>query len=152
MTSGVTIFLCALLAGCGLGQRRMGQAEMKYFETRPLDAPFAEVYAAATEALFDLGYTMTHSDKESGILVGEKRTRKSGTWLLGDIPEGKHVEDYYDWIQLTLLVKPDGAKASRIRIKTAVNKEPKLNKDAIDEVWIYIQRQVMMEEKPAEKS
>lgn len=142
----IGILFSLFLVSCGLGQKKMGQAELKYFETRPLDAPFTAVYSASVEAMFDLGYTITHSDKDSGLVVGEKRKKKSGTWIVGDLPEGKKVEDYYDFVQLTLLVKPDGAKASKVRIKTAINKELALDKKAIDEVWVYIQRQVLMEQ------
>lgn len=138
-----------VLTGCGMGQKKMSQAELKYFETRPVDASYTKVYSAAVEAMFDLGYTISHSDKASGIIVGEKRTQKPGVWLYGNIPEGKREEDYYDWLQLTLLVKEESGKKSQVRIKTAINKEIKLDKNAIDEVWVYIQRQVLMESKPA---
>lgn len=145
------VLFCAVLGGCAFGEKNMGQAQLKAFETRPLDASFEEVYSAAVEAMFDLGYTVSHSDKDSGIVVGEKRKKKPGAWLWGDIPEGKHVEDYYDFVQLTLLVKKDGPKESKVRIKTAVNKEIRLDKESVDEVWIYIQRQMMMEETPKKK-
>lgn len=134
--------------GCGMEGKRMTQSELKYFETRPIDAPFDAVYEAAIEAFFDLGYTMTHSDRGSGVLVGEKRRKKPGAWLLGDIPKGESPENYYDMLQLTILVKNKGKAASKVRIKTAINKEVALDKEAIDEVWVYIERQVLMEEKP----
>jgi hypothetical protein len=38
-----------------------------------------------------------------------------------------------------------------VRIKTAVEKEPKLDREAINEVWVYIQRQILMEGGPSKK-
>ncbi len=124
------------------------QAEVKEFETRELDAPFNKVYAAATEALFDLGYTMTHSDKETGVLVGEKRQRKDGAWLSAAVVDHPREEDLYDKIQLTILVRKKGSKSTKLRIKSSVNKETRFNRDAINEVWVYVQREVMMHGAP----
>lgn len=126
----------------------MGQAQMKNFETREVDAPFDQVYEAGTEALFDLGYTIIHSDKESGILVGEKGQGRGSTWVFKDKKLEKKEREFPDFLQLTLLVKPINKKLTKVRIKTAINKERRLDKRAIDEMWVYIQRQVLMEEPP----
>lgn len=138
---------------CALDDSVPTQSEIKNFETRDLDAPFDAVYAAATEAFFDLGYTMTHSDKTSGILVGEKRIEAQDiSWWNADAEKQKTEAELYDWLQMTILVRKDDKKTSKIRIKTAIDKAPKLDKKAINEVWLYIQRQVMMEEEPEKKS
>lgn len=49
---------------------------------------------------------------------------------------------------MTVLVKEAGAKETAVRIKSAWNKEESFQKKAIDQVWVYIQRQVMMEDTP----
>lgn len=140
----------ALLTGCGWmtsGGQQVGQAQMKNFETRSIDASFDDVYAAATEALFDLGYQIKHSEKASGIIVGEQRTNYSETVYLG-----KGVWDTRDKqrvFEITLLIKPEKKKTTNVRIKTSVDGQPRLNKDAIDKVWVYIDRQVLMETPPA---
>lgn len=141
----VSGFRCAWLE-----EGDMSQSEIKNFETRDLDAPLDAVYAAATEAFFDLGYTMTHSDKSSGILVGEKRIDAvDSSWWSADANREKTEAEKYDWLQLTILVRQETKTTSKIRIKTAIDKEPRLDKKAINEVWVYIQRQVLMEEKPS---
>jgi hypothetical protein len=138
------------LTGCGWltsGNQQVGQAQVKNFETRSVDAAFDSVYAAATEALFDLGYQIKHSEKASGLIVGEQRENFSETVYLG-----KGIWDTRDKqrvFEITLLIKPETKKATNVRIKTSVDGKSRLNKDAVDKVWVYIDRQVMMETPPA---
>lgn len=141
------ILLClVLLPACGWlvsGNQQVGQAELKNFETRSVDATFDDVYAAATEALFDLGYQIRHSEKASGLIVGEQHQNYSETVYLGkgiwDKRDKQHV------YEITLLIKPESKKATNVRIKTSLDGQPRLNKDAVDKVWVYIDRQVLME-------
>lgn len=121
------------------------QAQLKALETRTLDAPFDAVYAAATEALFDLGYQVTHSDKASGVVVGQK-TKTESEWVKG--PAGYFSREKKTVLSLTLLIKPMGAKTTDVRIKTAVDGAARLDKSAINEVWVYIDRQTLMEAPP----
>lgn len=146
----LSLAFCWLLSGCSLFQeKKMGQAATKNFETREVDAPFNQVYEAGIEALFDLGYTIIHSDKESGILVGEKGLGKGkSAWIFKDKKLEKVEKEVPDLLQLTLLVKSLDKKTTKVRIKTAINKERQLDKQAIDEMWVTIQRQVLMEEPP----
>ena len=142
--------ILSLYSGCVAGGNRpTGQAAIKHFETRKIDAPFDTVYEASVEAMFDLGYTISHSDKESGVIVGEKRKKKPFSEILWMSDRTKHRHDLYDTLQLTLLVRPKGKNASKVRIKTDVNKQRRLNRKAINEVWVYIDRQVMMEHQPS---
>lgn len=139
------IMAMALFPACGwvAGGQQVGQAELKNFETRSIDAKFDDVYAAATEALFDLGYQIRHSEKASGLIVGEQRTNYSETVYLG-----KGVWDRRDKqrvYEITLLIKPESKKSTNVRIKTSTDGQPRMNKDAIDKVWVYIDRQVLME-------
>lgn len=138
------------LSSCGWmtsGNQQVGQAQMKNFETRTLDATFDDVYSAATEALFDLGYQIKHSEKASGLIVGEQRTNYSETVYLGKgIWDRRDKQRVYE---ITLLIKPEKKKSTNVRIKTSVDGQPRLNKDAIDKVWVYIDRQVLMETPPA---
>lgn len=141
------VVLFAGLSGCGwlLGgnQQQVGQAQIKNFETRTIDAKFDDVYAAATEALFDLGYQIKHSEKASGLIVGEQQQNYTESVYLGKgVWDRRDKKTVYD---ITLLIKPDGKKQTNVRIKTSINGEPRLNKDAIDKVWVYIDRQVLME-------
>lgn len=149
-----TIMVVNLLAmsGCAWltsGDSQMGQAQIKNFETRTVDSKFDDVYAAATEALFDLGYQIRHSEKASGLIVGEQRTQYSETVYLGkgiwDKRDKQHV------YEITLLIKPESKKSTNVRIKTSIDGQPRLNKDAIDKVWVYIDRQVLMDTPPVLK-
>lgn len=123
-----------------------GQAGLKNAETRTVDAPFDDVYAAATEAMFDLGYQVRHSERASGLIVGEQRENFSETVYLG-----KGIWDRRDKqrvFEITLLIKPEGKKSTHVRIKTSVDGKARLNKDAVDKVWVYIDRQVLMSTPP----
>lgn len=152
----VMIFIVPMvifLSGCiTTGTPPMTQAAIKAFETRTVDAPFEQVYSGAAEGLFDLGYTVVHTDKNTGILVGEKRMKKPGAeWMKISDDMNKVIRsesDYYDILQLTLFIQTVDSASTKVRIKTAVNKSPQLNKEAIDEVWLYIERQVLMESGP----
>ena len=145
------IFTTAFLSGCvTTGSRTMGQAAIKNFETRTVDASINAVFTAATEALFDLGYIIKHSDRQSGLLVGERQDARKGeraatTFWFGYAAAANVRPVVYN---LTLLIKPTGDETTDVRIKTSVDGEPKLDKKAIDQVWLYIERQVLMESGP----
>lgn len=146
MVSLLTMSGCAWLTS---GGSQMGQAQIKNFETRTVDSKFDDVYAAATEALFDLGYQIRHSEKASGLIVGEQRTQYSETVYLGKgIWDKRDKQRIYE---ITLLIKPEGKKSTNVRIKTSIDGQPRLNKDAIDKVWVYIDRQVLMDTPPVPK-
>ncbi len=119
----------------------MTQSEITALETRFVDAPFNKVYDAAIEALFDLGYTLLHSDKTSGIVVGERQ--KKNTWTIFEDGQFK-TQEGTDSFQINILIQAETKKQTKVRIKTAMNKEQTVNKRAIDEVWVYIERQVLM--------
>lgn len=125
-----------------------GQAAKKAFETRVVDAPYDAVYSAAVESMFDLGYTVGHSDKTTGIVVGEKNQKRYVNTSGMTEEEKRRAENEYDTLQLTILVKKMEKKQTDVRIKSSLNKMESFQKNAIDQVWVYIQRQVMMEEVP----
>ncbi len=148
-----SVLLLSGLTGCGWllsgNQQQVGQAEIKNFETRTIDAKFDDVYAAATEALFDLGYQIKHSEKASGLIVGEQQHNYTESVYLGKgVWDKRDKQTFYD---ITLLIIPEDKKHTNVRIKTSINGEPKLNKDAIDKVWVYVDRQVLMESPPSSK-
>jgi len=134
--------------GCASNKsKQMGQAAVKNFETRIVNAPCNSVFSAAIEALFDLGYQIKHSDKQSGIILGERQdARKSNraamALLFGWAAAASVRPIVYN---LTVLVKRVDEKTSNVRIKTSIDGEPILDKKAIDKVWVYVDRQVLME-------
>ena len=143
--------LSTILTGCASSSKIiMGQAAMKLFETRTVNATVEEVFAAATEALFDLGYIIKHSDKQSGILVGEKQDARKDDRAAMAFMFGFAAAAFVNSVvyNLTLLVKPVDDKTAKVRIKTSIDGEPAFCKETIDKVWVYIERQVLMESAP----
>lgn len=138
------------LSSCVTTTRAIGQAATKNFETRNVDASFDAVFSGATEALFDLGYTIKHSEKQSGIIVGEKQDAKKDDRVAMAILFGFAAADFVKptVYNLTIMVKSIDEKSTNVRIKTSIDGEPVLNKSAIDKVWLYIDRQVLMESPP----
>lgn len=149
MKQVVGLLLLVLVSGCTwvtTGNQQVGQAQLKNFETRTVDAPFDAVYAAATEALFDLGYQIRHSEKASGVIMGEQYYNYTESVYLGKGAYDKR--DKKKVYEITLLIKPEDKKSTNVRIKTSTDGQPRLNKEAIDKVWVYIDRQVMMDSPP----
>jgi len=48
------------------------QLGTRQIEVRTLDVPYDLAYRAATQAFFSIGFSITHSDKPSGILTGSR--------------------------------------------------------------------------------
>jgi len=48
------------------------QLGTRQIEVRTLDVPYEHAYRAATQAFFSIGFSITHSDKASGILTGSR--------------------------------------------------------------------------------
>lgn len=143
------LILVVGFSGCASSSanRKMGQAEIKNFETRMIDAPYDEVFSAGIEALFDLGYTITHSDKTAGIITGQKQ-RERNRISYGFVWYDSHV--YSDPIVYTIsmLIKKDTDNSTVIRIKMVEDGMPVWDRKAIDRLWVYMERQVMMETVP----
>jgi len=122
----ISIFVSA----CVKDGKVMGQAATKNFETRVVDASRDSVFSAALEALFDLGYTIKHSDKESGILLGEKQDArkddKAAMAFMFGISGALLVNPTV--YNCTIMVKPIDEKTTNVRIKIAIDGEPKLYK------------------------
>ena len=158
MQTGYVICTCLLLmvvlsacATTGSKTGSIGQAQLKNFETRSVDASFDVVFSAATEALFDLGYTIKHSDKPSGIILGEKQDARKDDKAVMAFLFGFAAANYISptVYNLTIYIKPIDQQTTDIRIKTTTDGEPILHKQAIDKVWVYIDRQVLMESPPS---
>lgn len=65
----------ALSSATAIGQTTSDdptQLGTRQLEVRTLDVPYDLAYRAATQAMFSIGYTISHSDKTSGILTGSR--------------------------------------------------------------------------------
>ncbi len=62
LTAAVVVALTARLTGCAANQLSARTAD-----------PMAKVFPAAVDAMGDVGYAVTSTDKSSGLIVGEKQ-------------------------------------------------------------------------------
>jgi hypothetical protein len=130
-----------ILTGCiASSQLHLSQAQLNAIETREVDASMNETYNAASGALFDAGYTIAMSDRQGGLLTGTKAHDRSADrfWVSPYIEDTKFA--------VSIQIRETGPKFCTIRIKTSINGEPKVDKKAIDELWLLMQRQVLMKE------
>ena len=132
----VLLLNVSLLCGC-MGPQ-LSQAQLNAIETREIDAGMDATFTAASGALFDAGYTVSMSDRQAGLLTGSKAKDRTADRLWWG--EGVHDTQY----TLSIQMRPDGKNHTTVRIKTSVNGESVVNKQAIDQVWLLIQRQVLM--------
>lgn len=139
--------LAAAFVACWLGMSGCGaflkppltQAQLNAIETRDVDAGFDETFNAASGALFDAGYIISMSDRQGGLITGTKSTDRSRQrrWLADQTIEDT---DY----AVSILVREDTGDRCSVRVKTSVNGQPRVDKRAIDQIWVLMQRQVLM--------
>ncbi len=127
-----------VMAGCVLFLPPMGQAQLNAIETREVDAGFDETFIAASGALFDAGYIISMSDREGGLLTGTRSIDRSRQRRLLD----PKIEDTH--FAVSVMIREAGSDRCSVRIKTSVNGVQKVNKRAIDQIWVLMQRQVLM--------
>jgi len=130
------------LTGCMLFQRpapSLSQAQLNAIETRDVDAGFNDTFSAATGALFDAGYTISMSDRQAGLVTGTRSVDRSRQRRFTQDPT---IEDT-DYA-VSILVRDLGQTRSAVRVKTSVNGQPVVDKQAIDQIWHLMQRQVLM--------
>lgn len=132
--------VAVFLASCQTAQNRYSQAELNAIETRIIESGFNEAFTAASSALFDAGYTIAMSDREAGLITGERGKDNTASRILISpfIQDTRFV--------VSIQVAELDERETNARIKTSVNGEPVVDRDAINEIWLLMQRQVMMRE------
>ncbi len=137
-------FLAGGCASDGVNPANLTQAQLNAIETREIEAGIDESFSAASGALFDAGYTIAMSDKNAGLLTGRKGQDNTASriWVSPYIRD----TDFAISVQLRSL----GPTRSAARVKTSVNGEPRVKKEAIDAFWVLMQRQVLMKAPPSE--
>ena len=132
-------FSVTLSGGC----QAMTQSEMKFLETREIDAPYSQVYDASLNAMFSMGLNIVHTDKQSGIITGQSgdHVQRASVGLLWRalIPPVK---------KITLKVSEDGPSLTQIRMKVLVNERQQLDRKLMTEIWQRIEREGMLETRP----
>jgi hypothetical protein len=134
-------FLALSLFGAGCASApKYTQAQLNAIETRVVDADLNETFNAVSNALFDAGYTIKMSDRQAGLITGEKAKDMSSArfWW------GSYIKDIE--YAISVHVRETSPKQCTVRIKTSENGEPQVNKEAIDQLWVLMQRQVLMKE------
>lgn len=137
------------IAGCGGSSgTRPGQLATRSIETRYLEADYDLAFPCATEAFFTLGFTIKHSDKESGVLVGERVVKNTGAkvgyiLLLGVAGALINTERQEE---ITLFLRK-GSEQNRtiLRIQELIDGKPKIEPAVVDSIWIVAQRECMIQ-------
>ena len=142
MQRAVSMFvIVVLILSCGCASSpTYTQAQLNAIESREVDADVAATFNAASGALFDAGYTIAMSDRQAGLITGTKADSKKSErlWLSPGIEDDKFA--------LSVQVQEAGQHRSSVRVKTSINGEPRVDKKAIDQIWVLMQRQVLMKE------
>lgn len=147
--AAISLAIVYLSSGCN----ELTQSEIKFLETREVDLPYDEAYQAAINGLFSLGYTIEHSDKESGVVSGrrnKKAAKMSVTFLLilplPTVGEGSNEE------AITFLITRQEPDVSLLRMKVVINGKPVANRELMTEIWQRIEREAMLETRPREQN
>ena len=138
-----------VFCGCAGGSDGVGPGQLatKSIETRYIDADFNTAYRAATHAFFALGFTISHSDKASGIIVGKKEITDTGGAVLMAVAFGVFalLGDYTDETSITLFLEEGkDNKRTTLRIQMVVEEEAKIDPQVVDPIWIFTQREAMI--------
>lgn len=140
MRPGALLLASVLVAASGCSTPpRYSQAQLNAIETRIVDAPFDEAFNAASGALFDAGYIIVMSDREGGLLTASQRKLPSG-W---DFWFGSA---YGQVLTVSVHVREIDGERCQVRLKTAADGASTVNKEHVDEIWVLMQRQVLMSE------
>lgn len=140
-----TLLSALLLPACTIGHspKRYSQAQLNSIETRVVEAGLKETFDAAMNALFDAGYVIAVSDRDGGIITGSRAVDQTTARVL----LSSAIRD----TQYVMSIQVRETKAGRqcaVRVKLAVNGEARVHKETIDELWVLMQRQVLMKEPP----
>lgn len=136
---GVMLAAAVTLGGCR-GGPTYTQAQLNALETREIEAPLAETFTAASNALFDAGYTISMSDRAGGLVTGTKRHDRKRDEMF--VKKSERWREY----TLSIQVRRLEPKLSAVRVKSAINGEPRVDPATINEFWVLMQRQVLMHE------
>lgn len=146
----LTVSVACFLTGCAT----LTQSEIKFLESRELDLSYNEAYRAAANGLFSLGFTINHSDKESGILTGERHDPRTGRKITNTILFGvlglaaTQSSDHAISFMLTSL----DAETTELRMKVVQNGRPVIDRTLMTKIWQRIERESMLDTKPSRRN
>ncbi|MHC4932508.1 MAG: hypothetical protein ACYTGV_10010 [Planctomycetota bacterium] len=136
------LFWLGACASPGIDPEDLTQAQLNAIETRMVEANMEETFTAASHALFDAGYVIAMSDREGGLLTGTRSLdRSTERFFFGSSFKDRHYA-------VSMQVRKTGWKSCEVRIHTTINGEARVDKDSIDQIWVLMQRQVLMKGPP----
>lgn len=147
----VCVLAAAVLTVAGSGCATLTQSEIKFLETRELDLSYDDAYQAAANGLFSLGFTINHSDKESGILTGQRHDPRTGLKITNTILFGllglaaTQSSDQAITFMLTSL-EPE---VTELRMKIVRDGKPAVDRKLMTKIWQGIEREAMLETRPS---
>jgi len=133
------------------------QLGARQIEVRTLDAPQNIAYNASIQAFFDLGYSIKHTDKVSGVITGSRTT---GTEEAKNSQKTKTALGFVPYVgiaslllpnkeptvhQVTMFLQAVSSNQTQIRFKMQANGEATWDSIAIDQLWVTTQREAMLE-------
>jgi hypothetical protein len=121
----------------GIEPDDLTQSQVNAIETRVVEASMDETFTAASHALFDAGYQIAMSDRTGGLLTGTKIV-KAGAFQIPAVLR----------YALSIQIRKTRSRNCEARIHTTVNGEARVDKEAIDQIWVLMQRQVLMKGPP----
>jgi len=148
-------------SGCA-ATRTYTQAQLNAIETREVDADMEATFSAASGALFDAGYTIAMSDRNAGLLTGTRTKSNADArgWaglnnaLVGvnkqlnpnyiGVTQNTNIPD--DQFIISAHVTKISPKRCEVRVKTSQNGQAYVDEGAINQIWVLMQRQVLMKE------
>src|SRR5262245_6341780 len=146
MRRAVTLWLLAVagallpLGGC-TATPKLTQAQLNAIESRVVEADYDATFDAASGALFDAGYIIAMSDRPGGLLTGTQVVEPEGWDQCWNGPDPR-------FQAISVQVRHKEASRSTVRIKTQVNGRTRVDQAAIDQIWVLMQRQVLMSVPP----
>ena len=130
------------------------QAEIKALETREMDCSFQEAYQASANGLFSLGFAVTHSDKDSGILTGTRHDPNTGGKIAAALAFGiiglAATQERNEAV--TFMLSELEPKLTQLRIKVVVNGKPVFDRKLMTKIWQQIEREAMLESRPSDRA
>lgn len=149
--------VAVVLLGVAFGSSgcvQLTQSEIKALGTREMDCPFDEAYKAASNGLFSLGFTISHSDKESGILTGTRHDPNTGAKVANTVLFGvlglALTKDRNEAV--TFMLTPLEPNLTQLRMQIIINGKVVVDRTFMTAIWQQIEREAMLESRPSERS
>lgn len=144
------IAMCPIGTGCAQYNQQM-QSEIKALETRELDLPFDQAYTASANGLFALGFTVDHSDKQSGVLTGHRHDNNTGgkvagallLGVVGALVVGEHDEG------VSFMLTSLSPSTTQLRMKVVVDGKPVTDRTVMTKIWQQVEREAMLDSRPS---